>query len=185
MTAQSYVFAARRKVLVAHYHRDKLLEAVEVERESSSSDRDPCTGEAVPGVAVQAHLEGLLNSIFAIPDQLAGALNGYLELGLRGQGVTLKGVADSPAGSVSSAALSWAKSIEPLRTLRNAMTHRHHRKTPSGPVDILEVSDDSIPDSRPWALSDLIVLVSGTIDEAGKHIEDIERLVSGTAANTS
>ena len=68
---QKYFQAARRKVAIARYHRDRIEEIIKLSEQPGN----------LPPIPVQAHFEGVLVSVIAAIDQVAQGVNSALDLG--------------------------------------------------------------------------------------------------------
>jgi hypothetical protein len=123
---RDYLYAARRKCRLAHFHVDEL--GARLLREQSE-------GEETPSVPVQAHFEGVLYACIAASDQVAEALARMYELRRENYNLTkaLKCVRlrriQAPNNILERLA-DWNDHgiMKDVRALRNRATHHHYRK---------------------------------------------------------
>ena len=98
--ASEYLFAARRKVEIARYHLASLDEELCDLGRSTSSDHGGLhvrEGVQIPSVRLQAHFEGLLLAVDAIPDQIAVVID---PVGVP-EGRSLRAVLDDVASRIT------------------------------------------------------------------------------------
>jgi hypothetical protein len=119
---REYAIAARRKLLIAHYHLGMLTDPVLVKDD----------GSAVL-VATQAHFEGVLYAFIAAGDQVAELLNLGFNLGL-GHANLWGIIKVMPDSALRDRLSTWQETpiAVDARGLRRRATHHHYRKTPLG-----------------------------------------------------
>lgn len=173
---QEYLFAANRKIAIAHYHLNQLRQ------ELDAGSTEPLFAGQLAPIPVQAHFEGVLYAFIAACDQVAEGINLGLGLGW-GRSYFDRAIRMVPTAAVRESLRHWndAAITADVRAVRKLCTHHHYDKTPTGNGWIVDVANvNAYAGSR-----ELVMYCTATVEHLnllGPLIDEIGQLLAGLEA---
>src|SRR6185437_4355810 len=162
--------AASRKIEIAEYHLRCLRSAL---ADSARPDEPP-----VP-VPVQAHFEGVLDSVIAASEQVDEATKLEAQDHRdRRRRLFQRTWLEAQSPSIHVALREWSQEpiAEDVRLVRNKATHHHYQKTPTGTRLEVEKPGRAYPGSR--ALDEYSAAACEHFNRLRSLINEIERVLS-------